>query len=103
SQTTIAANTYNVSSRPAPLFTGFGQSVRDLPNITIPGPLTFPQQKAANDSRRIESTLDEKLVAPINYSWNATFERQLPHGLVLQASYIGRVGRTLVAVRDSKT
>jgi hypothetical protein len=100
SQTTISANTFNVSSRPAPLFLGFGQDVRSLPQITLPGTLTFPQQKPANDSRRIESTLDEKLVAPINYSWNATFERQLPHGLVLQASYVGRLGRNLLAQRD---
>jgi len=100
SQQTIAANTYNVSSRPAPLFTGFGQDVRSLPLITLPGQLTFPQQKPANDSRRIESTLDEDLVAPINYSWNFTFERQLPKGLVVQASYIGRLGRKLLAQRD---
>ena len=100
SQTTIAANTYNVSTRPAPLFTGFGQDVRSLPKITLPGTLTFPQQKAANDARRIESTLDESLVAPINYSWNATFERQLSKGLLLQASYIGRLGRHLLAQRD---
>jgi hypothetical protein len=100
SQTTIAANTYNISTRPAPLFTGFGQDVRALPKITLPGTLTFPQQKAANDARRIESTLDEALVAPINYSWNATFERQLPKGFVVQASYIGRLGRKLLAQRD---
>ena len=50
SQTTIAANTFNVSSRPAPLFTGFGQDVRSLPRITIPGTLTFPQQKPATFS-----------------------------------------------------
>ncbi|HZE70320.1 MAG TPA: TonB-dependent receptor [Pyrinomonadaceae bacterium] len=100
SQTTISANTYNISTRPAPLFTGFGQDVRTLPGIGPPGTLTFPQQKPANDSRRIESTLDEALVAPTNYSWNATFERQLPKGLVLQASYIGRLGRHLLAQRD---
>jgi hypothetical protein len=100
SQTTISANTYNIGTRPAPLFTGFGQDVRSLPGITPPGTLTFPQQKPANDSRRIESTLDEALVAPINYSWNATFERQLPKGLVVQASYIGRLGRKLLAQRD---
>src|SRR6185295_16440296 len=29
----ISANTFNVTSRPAPLFTGFGQTVRTLPNI----------------------------------------------------------------------
>ncbi|HEY6121823.1 MAG TPA: hypothetical protein VIV66_17835, partial [Pyrinomonadaceae bacterium] len=100
SQQTISANTYNISTRPAPLFTGYGQNVRTLPQITIPGPLRFPQQKPANDRRRIEQSLDEKLVAPINYSWNATFERQLPKGFVVQASYVGRLGRHLLATRD---
>jgi len=100
SQTTISANTYNISTRPAPLFTGYGQDVRTLPGITIPGQLTFPQQKPANDSRRIEQSLDEALVAPISYSWNATFERQLPKGLLVQASYVGRLGRNLLAQRD---
>ena len=36
----INANTYSVTgtNRPlAPLFTGFGQAVRPLPNITVPG------------------------------------------------------------------
>ena len=100
SQTTISANTYNISSRPAPLFTAFGQPVRTLPGIDPPGTLTFPQQKPSDNSRRIESTLDEALVAPINTSWNVTYERQLPKGLVLQASYIGRLGRKLLAQRD---
>jgi hypothetical protein len=44
--------------------------------------------------------LDSALVAPINYSWNATFERELPKGMVLQASYIGRMARNLIASRD---
>ncbi|MEJ7711780.1 MAG: hypothetical protein WKF84_18415 [Pyrinomonadaceae bacterium] len=36
STTTVAANTHNVTTRPAPLFTGFGQSIRALPGITAP-------------------------------------------------------------------
>jgi hypothetical protein len=100
SQNTIAANTFNITTRPAPLFAGFGQPVRTLPRITVPGQLTFPQQQPPNDNRRIESSLDEALVAPIHYSWNATFERQLHHGLVVQASYVGRYARHLLATRD---
>ncbi|HEX8161888.1 MAG TPA: carboxypeptidase-like regulatory domain-containing protein [Pyrinomonadaceae bacterium] len=100
SNTTIAANTFNTTTRPAPLFTGFGQAVRPLPGITLPGRLTFPQQKPLDFSRRIESSFDEALVAPTSYSWNLTFERQLPKGLVVQTSYIGRLGRHLLATRD---
>jgi carboxypeptidase family protein len=99
----INANTYSITgvSRPlAPLFTGFGQAVRPLPNITVPGNLTFPQTARFTAARPIQSSLDEKLVAPINYSWNVTFERELPKGLVLQASYVGRAARNLIASRD---
>ena len=45
----INANTYSVTgtNRPlAPLFTGFGQPVRSLPNITIPGEPDFPANSA---------------------------------------------------------
>lgn len=102
---TIAANTYNVTTRPAPLFTGYGQAVRPLPGITVPGNISFPRSQPFNPDpalqrRRIESTLDSRLVAPINYSWNVTFERELPYGTVLQTSYIGRLARNLIASRD---
>ncbi|MDQ6651755.1 MAG: hypothetical protein M3Y84_03325 [Acidobacteriota bacterium] len=62
--------------------------------------MTFPNQQPADENRRIESSLDSKLVAPINYSWNATFEREFPHGLVVQGSYIGRYAKNLIATRD---
>ena len=104
----INVNTYSLPDiyggggpRPlAPLFTGFGQAVRPLPNITLPGNLTFPQTAPFTTARPIQSSLDQRLVAPINYSWNVTFERELPKGLVLQASYIGRSARNLIASRD---
>jgi hypothetical protein len=99
---TTSANTFctNNAACVGPLFTGYGQAVRPLPKIVIPGSLVFPKQQPADDSRRIESTLDSKLVAPINYTWNATFERQLPKGFVVQASYIGRYAKNLIATRD---
>jgi hypothetical protein len=84
----------------APLFTGFGQAIRPLPNIVTPASLTFPQTAPFTTARPIQSSLDQRLVAPTNYSWNFTFERELPHGLVLQASYIGRAARHLIASRD---
>ena len=100
SNTTIAANTFNTTTKPAPLFTGYSQAIRPLPGITLPGKLTFPQQKPLDFARRIESSFDENLKAPTEYSWNFVFERQLPHGLVIQAAYIGRSARNLLATRD---
>jgi len=99
---TTSANTYCTCSATcaAPRFTGFGQPVRGLPGVVLPANLNFPSQQPADGSRRIESSLDSKLVAPTNYAWNLTYERQLPHGLVVSASYIGRHATQLIATRD---
>ena len=99
---TTSANTFCTGSAAcaAPLFTGFGQPVRPLPRVIVPAKLNFPNLQPADNSRRIETTLDSKLVAPINYSWNFTYERQLPKGLFVQASYIGRYANNLIANRD---
>src|SRR5688572_13981982 len=105
SNQTIAANTFNLTTRPAPQFTGFGQPVRNLPFINVPGNVTFPRTQPfdsdpAFQQARIESSLDAKITAPINYSWNFTYERELPKGFVVQTSYIGRMARNLIASRD---
>jgi Carboxypeptidase regulatory-like domain/TonB dependent receptor len=103
SASNINVNTYSITgtSRPlAPQFTGFGQAIRPLPGIIVPGTLTFPQTAPFTAARPIQSSLDQAIQAPINYSWNLTFERELPHGLVLSASYIGRSARHLIASRD---
>jgi hypothetical protein len=100
SNNTIAANTYNTTTRPAPLFAGFGQAVRPLQGIVLPANLKFPQQKPLDFARRIESSFDENLKAPTEYSWNLTFERTLPHGFAIQTSYVGRAARNLLATRD---
>ena len=99
---TTSANTFctNNAACAAPRFTGFGQAVRPLPRVVVPGKLTFPSQQPADGSRRIETSFDSKLVAPTNYSWNVTYERQLPHGLVVQAAYLGRYAKDLIATRD---
>ncbi len=99
---TTPANTYctnNVACL-APQFTTLGQNVRGLPNVIIPARLNFPNLQPADNSRRIETSFDAKLIAPINYSWNFTYERQLPKGLFIQASYIGRYANNLIANRD---
>lgn len=101
SNQTISANTYNVTTNPAPLFTGLGQAIRTLPGIKIPGDLKFPLQQPLDDRRRIEGSLDSNLRSPINYVWNFTYSRLLPGGLAVEASYIGRIARNLLASRDA--
>ncbi|MEW6128823.1 MAG: TonB-dependent receptor [Acidobacteriota bacterium] len=96
----ISANTYNVTTRPAPLFTGIGQDVRSLPGISTPAKLTFPLQTPADEAQRIESSLDDTIITPVNYSWNFSYGRKLPGGLFVEAAYIGRSARNLLATRD---
>jgi len=104
SSSPIAVNTYNVTTSPAPLFTGFNQNIRSLPGLSLPATLTFPRQVSATPvtsfSKRIESSLDEGLVAPLNYQFNLSIEREFGHGFFAQAAYIGRLGRKLLATRD---
>jgi hypothetical protein len=100
SNQTISANTYNVSTNPGPLVTGLGMQINNLPGITIPGNLTFPQQQPQDFQRRIEGSLDSNLVSPINYSWNLTYERKFKGDIIVSTSYIARLARNLLASRD---
>jgi hypothetical protein len=100
SSQTIAANTYNVSDTPGPLFTGVNQNIRTLPKIVVPSKLTFPLTTPADEDQRIESSLDDTLTTPKNYSWNFSIGREFRGGLTLEASYVGRMARNLLATRD---
>ncbi len=92
----------NTSSNPCPLFTGYDQPVRTFPLVTpvVEDQLSFPRERPADMALVIETGLDERIKSPTNYMWNLTFERELPKGLVVQASYIGRLGRGLLISRD---
>ncbi len=106
SSSTISANTYNVTTNPGPLFTGFNQNIRALPGIPA------PTQRFAEDvtpaclagleecPQRIEVSLDSTITTPTHYSWNVSYGRQLPKGMYFEASYIGRKAKNLLASRD---
>jgi hypothetical protein len=100
SNQTPSANTYNITTNPAPLITGLGMGIRNLPGITTPANLKFPQQQPLDGQRRIEGSLDTNLVSPINYSWNLTYGRQFGKGIYVETSYIARLARNLLATRD---
>lgn len=95
-ENTIAANTYNTSNNPPPRFTGFGQQIRSLPGVPAPDRFNTP----ADEAQRIESSLDATLISPTNYNWNLSYGRQLPAGMYVEASYVGRKARNLLATRD---
>jgi hypothetical protein len=101
---TTPANTYDSlagSTSPlAPLFTGFNQDVRTLPNVVVPGSLTFPLSQPIDEGERIEQSVDSKLHAPTEYVFNFTFERELHPGTSIAVSYVGRMARSLLARRD---
>ncbi len=106
SSSTISANTYNLTTNPAPRFTGFGQNVRALPGVPAPvqrfSEGVTPGCLAGTEDcpQRIESSLDGTIVSPINYTWNVSYGRQLPKGIYVEATYIGRKARNLLAARD---
>ncbi len=103
SSSQIPANRYNLTTNVGPRFSGFDQTIRNLPGINLPtGNLTFPRQ-APNRSfpTAIEGGLDENLVAPTHYNWSLTYERTLPFGFIVQASYLGRRARNLLQSRDA--
>jgi hypothetical protein len=99
---TTPANTYDtVGSNLAPLFTGFNQDVRSLPKVVVPGSLKFPLSQPIDEGERIETGVDSTLHAPKEYVWNFTVEREMRAGTTLSVSYIGRMGRSLLARRDA--
>ncbi|HMV47155.1 MAG TPA: TonB-dependent receptor, partial [Blastocatellia bacterium] len=101
SQSVTAANTFNLTSNPGPLFTGYGQAVRGLPGVTTPGNIKFPvTPRTRTYPGNIETSLDDSIIAPTHYNYSFTFERELPFGTIVQASFVGRNARKLLATRD---
>ncbi|HEU4873467.1 MAG TPA: carboxypeptidase-like regulatory domain-containing protein [Pyrinomonadaceae bacterium] len=103
SSATLSANTINTTTRLGPLFTGLDQNFRGgtFTNfLPVPGPITFPLSHPADEAQRIEQTLDDTLTTPTQYTWNASYGRELPKGFSVEASYVGRMGRDLMIVRD---
>ncbi len=102
SSQTVAANTYNVSDRLGPLFPGFNADPRTFPGLVgnLPTQLNFPLTTPSDEAQRIESSLDDTLTTPYNYSVNLSYGRELGHGLSFETSYVGRFARKLLASRD---
>jgi hypothetical protein len=99
---TLPVNTYNVSTKLAPLFTGGSQDVRTLPGIAgnFSNTISFPLSQLPNGAERIETSLDDTIVTPVNHSINFSYARELGRGLSIEASYVGRFARNLLGQRD---
>jgi hypothetical protein len=101
----INANTFDViDGELGPQFTGFNPDVRSLPfpgaNGPIPASLVFPLTVPSDEDQRIETSLDQGITTPYNYSFNFSYARELGKGLSVEASYVGRFARKLLASRD---
>jgi len=90
----------NVTDKLGPSFTGYDQDIRTLMPSPPPETLTFPRAQPADRSMRFEGSLDDSIIAPIHYNWNLSFGRELPSGLFIEVSYLGRAARNLLAGRD---
>lgn len=101
SASSISANTYDVASFQGPLFTGLGQNIRTLPGITAAPSLSFPLQTPADEDLRIEQSLDDKLTTPYNYNYNVSYGREIGKGISFEASYVGRIAKSLLVIRDT--
>ena len=99
---TVPVNTYNVSTKLAPLYTGGPVDVRTLPNVAglFSSNLTFPLSAPANGAERIETSLDDTITTPRNYSVNFSYGREVGKGFSVEASYVGRFARNLLGQRD---
>ncbi len=99
---TLPVNTYNVSTKLAPLFTGGPQDVRQLPGVAglYNNTISFPLNQLPNGAERIETSLDASITTPVNYSYNFSYAREVGKGLSVEASYVGRFARNLLAQRD---
>ncbi|HEX6717895.1 MAG TPA: carboxypeptidase-like regulatory domain-containing protein, partial [Pyrinomonadaceae bacterium] len=99
---TIAVNTYNVSTKLAPLFTGAIPDVRTLPGIAgnFSNQISFPLSAPPNGAERIETSLDDTITTPVNYSFNFSYAREMSKGFSFELSYVGRFARNLLGQRD---
>ncbi|MCW5970872.1 MAG: carboxypeptidase regulatory-like domain-containing protein [Blastocatellales bacterium] len=98
----VNPNTFNLSTNLGPLFTGNIPDVRTLPLIgnRIANRISFPLTHPADDGERIEFSLDDGLRTPYSYNFNLSYGREIGRGLSVEASYVGRFSRDLLAQRD---
>jgi Carboxypeptidase regulatory-like domain len=102
SSLSIPVNTYNVSTRLAPQYTGGIPNVRTFQGIAgnFSNHVSFPLTQPSDQAQRIETSLDSAITTPYNYNVNFTYGREMGKGLSFEVSYVGRFARNLLAQRD---
>jgi hypothetical protein len=98
---TAAFNLCNQTNQLCPRLDGLTPDVNSYPNITVPTQLQFPlTHPTAGGRGRLDTTIDDTLTTPRQYTWNFSYGRELSRGFAFEMSYIGRAGRDLLTVRD---
>jgi hypothetical protein len=96
-----AANACNQTTSLCPQLTSLAPNVRSYPSIVVPPTLNFPlTHPTAGGRGRLDTTIDDSLTTPRQFTWNLTYGREIGKGTVFEMSYVGRAGRNLLAVRD---
>ncbi len=70
------------------------------PAPTAPFPYTPPVSTVGNPLQQITFGFDDKLKTPYSETIDFSVSRELPGGLVFEASYVGRLGHRLLQQRD---
>ncbi len=92
-------NPLNANSRTYPRFTGYFNvpfSSQFFP--TAPAKSVFPQ--IYPDSFAITNSIDDKLHAPYTINLDFSIQRELGHGFMVQAAYVGRLSRRSLVKDD---
>jgi hypothetical protein len=99
STTTNGANSTNITNNLGPLVT-LNPNVRQFPRISAPNALVFPLAFPADGTDRIIAGIDQGIKSPVQYTWNFSIARELPHGFSFEVGYVGRAARNLLLTRD---
>jgi hypothetical protein len=73
-----------------------------LPPSLLPPPaatIKYPYAPPAS-GQAFAWAIDDKLQTPYSYTMNLDVQRELPKGFVVEAAYVGRIGRHLIVQRD---
>lgn len=90
----------------APRFTNITTLPTYAPNILPPSLLPPPAATIRYPyapppaGQAFAWAIDDKLQTPYSYAMNLDVQRELPEGFVLEAAYVGRMGRHLIVQRD---
>ncbi len=76
--------------------------MRTLPGVAgnFNNQISFPLTQLPNGAERIETSLDDTIITPVNYSFNFSYAREFGKGFSVEASYVGRFARNLLLQRD---